>query len=113
MSKYIPDPLRLFGALGHPTRTAVVQQLCRRPETVSRLAAPHRMALPSFVQHLRVLEDAGWIRTHKRGRVRTCEINADALQASAQWLLEQRALWEQRLDRHDAYLLTLHDGNHP
>ena len=107
MPKLMPPPDRLFQALGDPTRMAVIQSLCRQPESVSRLAKPHRMALPSFVQHLKVLEDSGWIRSTKQGRVRTCSINPDALSQTGQWLLDQRHQWEQRLDRLDSLLYQL------
>lgn len=109
MTKLMPPPENLFHALADPTRVAVIQALCREPATVSRLAAPHKMALPSFVQHLRVLEDCGWISTHKQGRVRTCKINPDALTRSAQWLLGQKAVWEKRLDQLDSLLYKLKD----
>ncbi len=107
MPKRTPNPYRLFGALGDPTRLAVIQRLCRGPETVSRLAEPFDMALPSFVQHLGVLEEAGWIESSKQGRVRTCEIVPAALQATAGWLLQQHGIWAARLQQLDAYLLSL------
>ena len=99
----------LFSALGDPTRLAVIQQLVRGPAPVSALAPEHGMALSSFLQHLRVLEDCGWIRSTKVGRVRTCQLNPAALAATSHWLAEQRATWEQRLDQLDAYLQTMED----
>ena len=104
---YHATPERLFQALGDPTRLAVVAELCRRPRTVTELAAPFRMALPSFLQHLEVLERNRWITTTKTGRVRTCRINPEALDRAGHWLERQRRLWERRLDQLDAYLLKL------
>jgi DNA-binding transcriptional ArsR family regulator len=86
---------------------AVFQALCKGPETVSRLAAQHKMALPSFTQHLGVLEEAGWISSRKEGRVRTCQVNAEALLYVSDWLRGQKALWERRLDQLDDLLLKL------
>jgi DNA-binding transcriptional ArsR family regulator len=65
------------------------------------------MALPSFVQHLGVLEQAGWISSTKSGRVRTCRINPDALLFVSDWLRSQQAVWERRLDQLDDLLLKL------
>ncbi len=67
------------------------------------------MALPSFLQHLRVLESSGWIHPVKVGRVRTCHLNPEAFVATSGFLAEQRAVWEHRLDRLDTYLLTMSD----
>jgi DNA-binding transcriptional ArsR family regulator len=107
MPKRTPALDRVLRALADPTRRAVLERLGRTPVAVSELAAPFRMALPSFVQHLRVLEDCGLIRTRKSGRVRTCEISPRPLRAVEGWLARQRAVWEKRLDRLDSYLMKL------
>jgi DNA-binding transcriptional ArsR family regulator len=100
-------PEDLFSALGDRTRMAVVQALCRGPQSVSALARAHRMALPSFMQHLGLLERSGWIETQKVGRVRNCRINPQALEVTGQWLLTQKAAWESRLNRLDTLLYQL------
>ena len=99
----------VFHALADNTRRQVLERLANRPMSVSELAKPFRMALPSFLQHLRVLEDCGLIRTRKEGRVRTCELNADSMVPAESWLSGQRNVWESRLDRLDALLTTLND----
>ena len=93
------DVDRAFHALAEPTRRAIVERLCAGPSTVSALAEPFDMTLSAVVQHLRVLEEGGIIRTDKVGRVRTCRIEPAGLNAAAQWIADRRALWEQRLDR--------------
>jgi len=107
MPKLQSSPEKLFHALGDATRLAVVQQLCQRPQTVSQLALAHAMALPSFMQHLKVLEESGWISSTKTGRVRTCHLNAEALNMTGVWLKAQRELWERRLDQLDSVLYKL------
>jgi DNA-binding transcriptional ArsR family regulator len=97
----------LFHALSDPTRRAVVEQLVRGPASVSELAAPFDMALPSFMQHLGVLEDSGLVRSKKQGRVRTCRLAPRSLQRVDRWLSRQRALWERRLDQLDAHVLKM------
>lgn len=99
----------LFRALSDPTRRRVVQRLAKGSASVSELAAPFDMALPSFVQHLRVLEVSGIVRSTKNGRVRTYGLVPKPLQMAEDWLAAQRSGWEQRLDRFEDYVNQL-DG---
>lgn len=88
-----------FSALSDPTRRAIIEKLVTGPATVSALAEPHDIALPTFLRHLRVLEDCGLVRSVKKGRVRTCHIEAAPLMEVQGWLEWQRRVWEGRLDR--------------
>jgi DNA-binding transcriptional ArsR family regulator len=97
----------VFQALTDPTRRAVLERLTRGPAAVSSLARPFKMALPSFVQHLQVLEHCGLVRSQKHGRVRTYTLAPQPLEAAEHWLSAQRALWERRLDALDDFLKTL------
>lgn len=99
---------RVFRALADPTRRAVLERLSGGPASVSELAQPFDMALPSFAQHLSVLEESGLVRSTKVGRVRTCEIAPRPLVDAEHWMTRQRALWEQRLDQFDRYVNKLH-----
>ena len=94
----------VFQALADPTRRWMVERLCRGPASVSELAEPLSMSLPSVVQHLQVLEASGLVRSEKVGRVRTCRAQLQALQGVRHWIDERRQTWEQRLDRLGAYL---------
>ena len=98
-----------FRALSDPTRRAVVQALGRGPASVSELARPFEMALPSFLQHLKVLEESGLVTTAKSGRVRTCTLRTETLAAAGHWLEAQRTLWTRRLDQLDSFVLQLND----
>jgi DNA-binding transcriptional ArsR family regulator len=99
----------VFQALAHPARRAVVRRLSAGPAAVSELAEPFDMALPSFLQHLHVLEGCGLVVSEKVGRVRTYRLTPSPLRAAESWIEEQRTSWEQRLDQLDAYLLHLKD----
>ena len=101
----------VFQALADPTRRAVVERLCRGPAAVSELARPFRMALPSFAQHLDVLEGCGLVRSRKTGRVRTYRLAPAPLKAAETWMTTRRAAWERRLDQLDAYLGELKKGS--
>ncbi|MCB2094778.1 MAG: winged helix-turn-helix transcriptional regulator [Rhodobacteraceae bacterium] len=101
----------LFNALGCPTRRAMLERLARGPATVSELAAPLDMALPSVLGHIRKLETAGLARTAKEGRTRTVTLVPGAFVPVRSWLDEQRDIWNARLDRFDAYVQTLTQEN--
>ena len=97
----------VFRALGDPTRRAVLSRLSQGPASVSELARPFNIALPSFTQHLGVLERCGLVRSRKAGRVRTYRLEPRPLKAAERWMAEQRAIWERRLDQLDNYLVEL------
>ena len=99
----------MFHALADATRREMILRLSQGPATVSDLAAPFTMPLPSVLQHLQVLEGSGLIRTRKIGRVRTCELQPDALAAAEKWLSARRAMWERRLDRLGDFLAASAD----
>ncbi|MFN4183828.1 MAG: ArsR/SmtB family transcription factor [Hyphomonas sp.] len=90
---------RGFHALADATRRGVIARLAQGEASVADLAAPYDMALPSFLQHVRVLEDAGLISTVKTGRVRICRLEAQRLAALDQWIARYEAAWNARLDR--------------
>lgn len=89
----------VFHALGDPTRRRLVEELSRRPSTVSELAKPLNITLTAVVQHLRVLELANLVRTEKHGRSRTCQIDSAGFRVLEDWNTELRSQWEKRLDR--------------
>lgn len=96
MTNYLDS---FFSALGDPTRRAVIERLVESPASVSELHDPHDMALPTFMKHLKVLEDAGLVRSEKKGRVRTVHIEAAPLAEAEGWLQKQRRIWEGRVVR--------------
>jgi len=89
----------VFQALADPTRRAVVGRLGTGPASIGELAAPFEMALPSFMKHIRYLENTGWISTHKTGRVRTCTLERKSFDVIETWLSGQRSIWDGRTDR--------------
>lgn len=97
----------VFHALSNPTRRKVLERLSTGPATVSELAEPFDMQLPSFVQHLSLLERSRLVKSTKRGRVRTYEIATERFKVVDDWLAARRQAWEERLDRFDAYVRHL------
>lgn len=95
---------KVLHALGDPTRQAIIEALSERPRSVSHLAEPLGVTLTAVIQHLRVLEACGLVRTEKLGRVRTCQIDMAGLDVLDRWTDAQRSIWEKRLDRLGALL---------
>jgi len=96
----------VFRALADPTRRQVIERLVVGPASTSELAAPFLMALPSFTQHLAVLEGAGLVTSRKQGRTRTYRLAPDGLETAEGWLAGQRRTWERRLDQLDDFLVN-------
>ncbi|MCU4654921.1 metalloregulator ArsR/SmtB family transcription factor [Roseibacterium sp. SDUM158016] len=110
MTKHDPKLDVLFSALSDPTRRTVLERLCRGPASVGELAAPHDMALPSFLGHLRKLEAAGLVTSDKKGRVRTVRLVPGALQTAHGWLTRQNADWPGRMERLDSFVSLMKRG---
>lgn len=93
-----------FQALSDPTRRAMVERLSRGPASVSELAAPMPMSMSAVVQHLKILEAAGLVASEKLGRIRTCRVEPQALNAAERWINDRRRSVERSLDRLGAFL---------
>jgi DNA-binding transcriptional ArsR family regulator len=98
MATFQPDLPTIFGALADPTRLNVVERLTLGPASISELAEPFDMAGPSFLKHMKVLENAGLVTSQKRGRVRSVRLAPEALRWVDDWVVEHRRQWESRLD---------------
>lgn len=107
MAKHDPNLDLIFQALSDPTRRTMLAQLGQGAAAVSELARPTGLALPTVMKHLSVLEGAGLISTQKSGRARMCQARPETLTLATDWLAEQRALWEGRLDRFEAYVIAI------
>ncbi len=87
---------KFFAALSDPTRRAVIEKLVSGRASVSALHKGHDMALPTFLRHIQILQEAGLIRSAKKGRIRTCQLNPHPLFEAQGWLAWQRTIWDQR-----------------
>jgi DNA-binding transcriptional ArsR family regulator len=97
----IAEPQHLdqaFHALADSNRREIVARLTRGAASVSELAAPLGVSLPTVLQHLDVLQRSGLVRSEKVGRVRTCQLEPDPMRAVEHWIAEHRAVWERRFD---------------
>src|ERR1041385_6340825 len=109
MAKHMPaDRLsETFAALADPTRRAILARLALGETSVTDLAEPFEMSLPAVSKHLKVLERAGLIARGREAQWRPCRIAPQPVTEVSDWVEEYRAIWEQRLDRLDAYLSNL------
>lgn len=94
----------IFGALAHPTRRALLEQLAEGSKSVGELAEPHDVSLAAVSKHLQVMEEAGLLDVEKDGRVRRCHLDAAPLSAAFGWLTRYRVFWEDRLDALENHL---------
>ena len=90
---------RTFSALGDPNRRKILDRVSAGPVSISDLAAPLGMSLPGVLKHVRALEEARLVETHKTGRTRWCQLGRRPLDDAAGWIEERRAQWERRIDR--------------
>jgi DNA-binding transcriptional ArsR family regulator len=93
-----------FAALADPTRRGVIRHLARSDATISDLAGRFGMTLTGMKKHIGVLERAGFVATHKRGRVRTCRLGPHRLEAEAAWIEDYNRMWEERFATLDSLL---------
>ena len=92
---------RAFAALSDPTRRAMLERLesSARELTVSDLARPLTIKLPTVLKHLDVLSAAGLVSREKRGRTVTVRLTPDPLKAATDWLTRYERFWTHSLDR--------------
>src|SRR5712671_4920331 len=96
-----------LAALADPTRRAILARLSSGAASVTELAQPFDMSMPAVSKHLKVLERAGLIARGREAQWRPCRIEAGPLKDISDWVEAYRTIWEQRLDRLDAYLREL------
>lgn len=104
---------RTFAALADPTRREILERLSDGPASISELAQPFGMSMPGLLKHVRILEQAHLVTTHKRGRVRQCRLDPGYLDDAEQWIQQSRRRWELRLDRLGSYLERQKEGEAP
>jgi DNA-binding transcriptional ArsR family regulator len=105
MQSHVVQLDQIFQALSDQTRRAIIARLACGFCATSEHAKPFAMSLPSFIQHLNVLERSGLAASRKKCRVRIWELQRETLAATGRWLAAQNRIQKQRLDRLDAFLL--------
>ena len=76
----------IFSALSDPTRRQILTLLLEDDMAVTDVAEPFEMSLAAISKHLSVLSNAGLIQQERRGRVKWCKLDPDAMQAAWAWM---------------------------
>jgi len=100
----------MFAALADRTRRGIVARLSEGEATVKELAAPYAMSLQAVSQHIGVLERSGLVSRSRHRQTRPCRLEPEALEAAVSWLEESRRTWAERMDRLEAHLTRMQDG---
>src|SRR5215472_11232668 len=106
-----PELDRVFHALAHPARRAMLRRLAEGERNLTDLAAPLRMSFPAASKHVRVLERARLVRRRVVGRVHLCRIEAGPLANANEWLEGYRRFWEGSFERLDELLDEMQGGD--
>ena len=100
----------MFAALADRTRRDIVARLSRGEATVKELAEPYGMSLQAVSQHIGVLERSGLVSRGRYRQTRPCRLEPEVLAAAVSWIEESRRAWAERMDRLEAHLVRLQDG---
>lgn len=102
------DQLSLtFTALADPTRRAILARLALGETTVKELSEPFDISGAAITKHLKMLERAGLISRGREAQWRPCRLEGQRLGEASEWIQQYRAQWEARLDRLDAFVMSL------
>lgn len=108
------DPLSVtFAALADPTRRAILARLAAGEATASELALPFEISQPAISKHLKVLERAGLITRGREAQWRPARLETKPLRDVSIWADKYRRMWEDRLNRLDAFLTRLQEEERP
>lgn len=93
-----------FSALADPTRRAILSMLLEDDMAVTDVAEPFEMSLAAISKHLTILTRAGLILQEKRGRVKWCKLDPDALKEASVWMQSFGEYEAVNLDDFEAFL---------
>jgi DNA-binding transcriptional ArsR family regulator len=104
---------RVFHALAHPARRAILRRLSDHEQNLSELAAPLKMSFPAASKHVRVLERARLVQRRIDGRSHMCRLNASPLKEASDWMADYRARWERTFEALDDLLAEMQQKEPP
>ena len=104
----------IFAALADPTRRSILTMLLEDDMAVTDVAEPFEMSLAAVSKHLMILTKAGLISQEKRGRVKWCKLEPDAMRDTSVWMQSFGQFEAVNLDAFERFLETeLGEGDSP
>ncbi|HZK77151.1 MAG TPA: metalloregulator ArsR/SmtB family transcription factor [Candidatus Kapabacteria bacterium] len=97
----------VFQAIADPTRRAILGLLAVQTLTMTSIADHFKVTRPAISKHVKILMECGLITINQKGRERYCEAKLKKLDEVSDWVERYREMWEERLDRLEAYLAEL------
>jgi DNA-binding transcriptional ArsR family regulator len=101
----------VFQAIADPTRRRIIALIAINAMTLNAIADNFNISRPAISQHIKILQECGIVQIEKTGRERYCKIQPVALKEVADWAVQYRKLWEDKLDAFEDYLHTLQTKN--
>ena len=97
----------VFQAIADPTRRAILALLAVQTLTMTSIADHFKVTRPAISKHVKILAECGLVSIKQQGRERYCEAKLKKLDEVSDWVERYREMWEERLDRLEAYLAEL------
>ena len=105
MVKYYKDELsHVFYALADANRRHILELVAKKPRKASELAKRFDVSFPAVSKHIRILEEAGFVKRDVKGREHLISAETKSLDKAQDWIEHHRKFWEESLDRLDEYL---------
>ena len=90
----------VFAALADPMRRQLLMNLAdSSPKTATQLAVEYPITRQGILKHLQILEDAGLVAVHQKGREKRYTLTPEPLNELDQWIKDISAKWDERLLR--------------
>lgn len=113
MVKYYKDELsHVFYALADRNRREILQLVVKSPRKASDLARRFDMSFPAVSKHIRILENAGFVRRTVKGREHNISAEKKSIDKAQKWIGDYKKFWEESFDRLEVYLeKTMKEGD--
>ena len=99
-----------FATLAEPNRRRILDLLAERERPVGEIVDALSISQPAVSKHLRVLREAGVVRSRVDAQRRVYSVRVEPLRDIDEWLERYRALWARSLDRLEQHLDEMEDA---